>query len=148
MIKLIHPIAGVLALLTIALFWLATVFSEVFGSKALIVTVKTTIPWGFLILIPALAVAGASGFKFAQGRSAGLAGVKAKRMPFIAGNGMLILIPAAFFLSFKAQAGEFDASFYWVQGLELIAGFTNLTLLGLNMRDGLKMTGRLRRKPV
>jgi len=31
-----------------------------------------------------------------------------------------------------------------VQAIELIAGAINLTLMGLNMRDGLRMAGRLR----
>ena len=43
-------------------------------------------------------------------------------------------------------AGEFDTAFYAVQALELAAGATNIMLLGLNMRDGLKMTGRFRSK--
>ena len=34
------------------------------------------------------------------------------------------------------------------QAIELAAGATNIALLGLNMRDGLKMKGRLRRKPA
>ncbi|MGO9773237.1 MAG: hypothetical protein ACLPSW_27565, partial [Roseiarcus sp.] len=71
-----------------------------------------------------------------------------KRMPFIAANGVLILIPSALFLASKASAGVFDTSFYAVQALELIAGATNLTLLGLNMRDGLRLKGRLRRAPA
>ena len=29
--------------------------------------------------------------------------------------------------------------------LELVAGATNLTLMGMNIRDGLKMTGKFRR---
>lgn len=147
MIKLIHPIAGALAIFTIATFWISTATSELFGSQALVVAVKTMIPWGFLILVPALAAAGGTGFKLARGRRAGLVGGKAKRMPLIALNGILVLIPCAFFLAHKAQAGAFDTSFYLVQGLELLVGAANFTLLGLNMRDGLKMKGRLRRKP-
>ena len=147
MMKLIHPIAGALAIVTIAIFWLSTVASELFGSRALVVTVKTMIPWGFLTLIPALAGAGGTGFKLARGRRAGLVGAKAKRMPLIAFNGILVLIPCAFFLAYKARMGAFDTSFYLVQGLELLASATNFTLLGLNMRDGLKMKDRLRRKP-
>ena len=147
MIKLIHPIAGALAIVTIATFWVSTAASELFGSQTLVVAVKTMIPWGFLVLIPALAGAGGTGFKLARGRRAGLVGTKAKRMPFIALNGILVLIPCAFFLAHKAQAGAFDTGFYLVQGLELLAGAANFTLLGLNMRDGLKMKGRLRRKP-
>jgi hypothetical protein len=117
-----------------------------FASHAVVATVKTAIPWGFLLLIPALMATGGSGFSLAKGRPrVGLVGAKVKRMPLIAANGILILIPSALFLASKARAGEFDAAFYAVQTLELIAGAANIVLLGLNTRDGLKMTGRLRR---
>jgi hypothetical protein len=148
MTKIIHPIAGAIALLTIVTFWLSTALSELFGSEATTIAVKTAIPWGFLILVPAMAAAGGTGFALAGKRRAGLVGVKVRRMPFIALNGVLILIPAALFLAIKAQAGEFDPIFYMVQALELAAGATNITLLGLNMRDGLKMKGRLHRRPA
>ena len=61
---------------------------------------------------------------------------KRRRMPFIAANGVLILLPCAFFLNSRAAAGQFDSVFYIVQSIELIAGATNLTLLGLSMKDG------------
>ncbi len=144
MLKIIHPLAGAIAILTIAIFWLSTAVVELIGSAAAVVAVKTTIPWGFLLLIPALAAAGGSGLALATGRRGGLIGAKLKRMPFIAANGVLILIPSAFYLAFKARAGEFDASFDAVQALELAAGATNIALLGLNMRDGLRMKGWLR----
>ena len=51
-------------------------------------------------------------------------------------------------LAGKAQAGQFDTSFYIVQVIELIAGAVNITLLGLNMRDGLRLSGKLRRAPA
>jgi hypothetical protein len=70
---------------------------------------------------------------------------KAQRMPIIAANGILVLIPAALFLAARARSGNFDGWFYAVQMIELVAGATNITLLALNMRDGLKMKGRLRR---
>jgi hypothetical protein len=146
LIKLVHPVAGGLALLTIVTFWLSTALSELFASEATVIAVKTAIPWGFLLLIPALAAAGGSGFVLAKGRRTGLVGAKFKRMPWIAANGILILIPAALFLASKARAGEFDTVFYAVQALELVAGATNITLLSLNMRDGLKMKGRFRRR--
>ena len=148
MTKLVHPLAGAVALLTIAGFWLSTAVSELFASTAIVAAVKTAIPWGFLLLIPALAAAGGSGLSLAKGRRAGLMGTKIRRMPLIAGNGILILIPSALYLASKAMAGEFDAAFYAVQALELAAGAVNITLLGLNMRDGLRMKGRLRRQPA
>jgi hypothetical protein len=147
MLKIIHPVAGALATLTIATFWLSTFLTELFASQAIIASVKTAIPWGFLLLIPALMAAGGSGFALAKGRT-GLVGTKIKRMPVIAANGILVLIPSALFLATKARAGEFDIVFYAVQALELAAGAANIALLGLNMRDGLKMKGRLRRRPA
>jgi len=66
-------------------------------------------------------------------------------MPLIAANGILILIPSALFLAAKARAAEFDTAFYAMQALDLAAGAVNIALLGLNIRDGLKMSGRLRR---
>jgi len=148
MLKIIHPIAGLLAFLAIATFWLSTALAELSASQAAVTTVKTAIPWGFLLLIPALAAAGGSGFALAKGRRAGLIAAKIKRMPLIAGNGILVLIPSALYLASKARAGEFDIAFYAVQALELAAGAANITLLGLNIRDGLKMMGRLRRRPA
>ncbi|WP_225124164.1 MULTISPECIES: hypothetical protein [unclassified Bradyrhizobium] len=139
MTKIIHPVAGAVALITIATFWLSTALTELFASHETIAMVKTAIPWGFLLLIPMLAATGGSGFVLAKQRRAGLIGAKIRRMPFIAGNGILILIPAALFLAFKAKAAEFDTAFYAVQALELAAGATNIVLLGLNMRDGFKM---------
>ena len=91
-----------------------------------------------------MAAVGGTGFKLSGGLRAGLMAAKVKRMPFIAVNGILVLIPAAFLLAYKAEAGAFDTSFYAVQGLELLAGAVNFKLLGLNMRDGLKLTGRIR----
>jgi len=147
MTKVIHPIAGVVALLTITTFWLSTVLSELFVSEASVIAVKTAIPWGFFLLVPALAAVGGSGFALAKGRRAGLVGIKARRMPIIAANGILVLIPAALFLAYKAGQAEFDTAFYMVQAIELVAGACNISLLGLNMRDGLAMKGRLRSNP-
>lgn len=144
MLKIIHPIAGTIALLTIATFWIATVFSELFGSSATVATVKTSIAWGFLLLVPAVALTGGSGFIRSKGRRKGLIGIKLNRMRIVAANGLVVLVPAALFLAWKAGSGRLDAAFYAVQALELAAGATNIALLGLSMRDGLRLTGRLR----
>lgn len=145
MLRIVHPIAGLVAILTIATFWIATAFSEVFAAEGTVVAVKTAIPWGVLLLVPALAAAGGSGFVLSRGQRTGLVGAKLRRMPIIAANGVLVLIPSALFLASKANAREFDSTFYAVQGLELIAGAVNLALLGMSMRDGMKLTAWRRR---
>lgn len=140
MTKTLHPLAGLIALATIASFWSATVLAELFGSAATIATVKTAIPWGFLLLIPALATTGASGFARARGATGGAIGVKRKRMQTIAANGLFLLVPSALFLAMRARAGAFGLDFALVQAIELIAGAVNLRLLWLNLRDGRRMT--------
>ena len=139
----IHAIAGIVGFLTIATFWTSTMLSELAGSHATIAAVKNGILWGMLLLIPAMAIAGGSGMSLGQGRSDAGVLIKKKRMPFIAMNGLLVLVPSAFFLASKANAGAFDGAFYTVQGIELIAGAINLSLMGLNIRDGLRLTGRM-----
>lgn len=42
--KITHPLAGILATLTIATLWLSTASSELFASRATVVAVKTAIP--------------------------------------------------------------------------------------------------------
>lgn len=143
MLKTIHPVAGALALATITSFWLSTLISEMAGARAAVIAAKTAVPWGLLLLVPALAAAGLSGRALAKG---GRAGAKGRRMPIIAANGLCLLAPAAFFLAHKAHAGQFDTAFYAVQALELAAGAINIALLGLNLRDGLIMTGRIGRR--
>lgn len=141
--KLVHPIAGAIAMITIATFWLSTIIVELFA-PAHIVALKTMIPWGLFILIPSLAATGGTGFSLAGERKGKLIADKTKRMKVIAANGILVLVPSALFLSYKAQSGMFDTAFYTVQALELLAGALNFTLLTMNMKDGLRLKGRIK----
>jgi hypothetical protein len=146
--KRAHLIAGILALLCIAIFFLSTVLVELFGSHAAVAQLKSLIVTpGLWILIPAVAAAGGSGMFVSRPRKGRLVDTKKKRMPFIAANGLLVLVPCAIVLNRWATAGSFDTIFYLVQAIELIAGAINLTLMGLNMRDGLRMAGRLLASP-
>lgn len=144
----IHAIAGIVAFALILTFWSSTLISEIFGSAESIAAVKVAILKAMIVLVPALAIAGASGMVMGRKRTDALASAKKKRMPLIAMNGLLILLPSAFFLADRASAGVFDAWFFGVQTLELIAGAINLSLIGLNIRDGLKMTRRIGRRPT
>jgi len=144
MLRRLHPIAGAVGLLTILTFWLSTVGAELFGARETIAAVKQAIPWGFLILVPALVLTGASGFRLAAGSTDPAIARKKRRMPFIAGNGLLVLVPAALYLATLASRGEFGGAFYAVQAIELMAGAVNIALMSLNARDGLRLTGRVR----
>ncbi|MCE1236845.1 MAG: hypothetical protein LWW93_10860 [Hyphomicrobiales bacterium] len=148
-LRSIHAAAGFVGLATIAVFMTSTVAVEAMGDPATIAVAKRAIAWGLLLLIPALAAAGGSGFRLSGGAKAGAAAVKAKRMRIVAANGLVVLVPAALFLATRATAGAFDGLFTAVQAIELAAGATNLTLLTLNLRDGLAMAAKRKsRRPV
>lgn len=136
---LVHAFTGTAALATTSIFWIATTASELFGSEAMIVVVKTAIPWGLLALVPFLAATGISGTILTGKRTAPLFDRKKRRMIICAINGVLVLVPAALYLASKAKMGEFDAAFYGVQALELLIGAVNISLLSLNLRDGMKL---------
>jgi len=141
----IHFTAGILATLTIATFFTSTIIVELFGTHEAVATVKSLIVMpGLFILVPAIAATGGTGFALSKSREGRLVRVKQKRMPFIGANGVLILIPCAIFLDRWASAGAFDTTFYIVQGIELVAGAANLSLMSMNIRDGLRVSGRFR----
>jgi len=142
-LRIVHRVAGGAAFCLIASFWLATIIVELFGTTDQIVMVKTAIVWGLLALVPCLAATGGSGFTLARGQIAGLVAVKLRRMKLIAANGLLVLVPCAIGLAILARNGQMDDVFITLQVLELFAGLINLVLIGLNIRDGLRM-----RRPV
>ena len=151
LIRRIHGVAGITGMLTVGTFWSVTVVTELFGSHATVAAAKGAILWGMLILIPAMIGVGASGFTLGGKSTAPVILAKKRRMPVIALNGLLVLVPAAFFLASRAAAGAFDRTFYrtfyLVQAIELVAGVTNLGLMSLSVRDGLAMRRRTSRMP-
>lgn len=135
----VHAAAGITAFVTIFLFFSVTLAVELSGDAAAVAQVKGYIVRGLWLLIPALMLTGASGFALARRRTGGGVAAKKRRMQFIAGNGLLILLPAALLLDRWAAAGNLDGMFYAVQAVELLAGASNLALIGLNIRDGIRL---------
>ncbi|MDQ2084258.1 hypothetical protein RA307_29065 [Xanthobacteraceae bacterium Astr-EGSB] len=142
MIRKLHPAAGIAAFLTILCFWGSTVVVELGGDGTRIAAVKLAILWGLAVLIPAIAVAGATGARLAGRSRQPVAAGKLRRMRFIALNGIAVLVPCAVVLQQRAGMGLYDRTFALVQAAELVAGAVNLALIGLSIRDGFKLTRR------
>lgn len=142
MLPRIHAFAGGLALLTILAFWSATIVSELTGDLALIARVKAGILMGMAVLVPSLMLTGGTGFRLASRWRSRIVQTKKKRMIAAALNGAVVLVPSAVLLAIWSAQGRFDGWFFAVQALELAAGALNIVLLGLNMRDGLRMRSR------
>ena len=143
----IHRITSILATLCIATFFTSTLIVELFATHETIALVKSIIVLpGIFILVPAMAITGATGFALAKERKGRIVEAKKKRMPIIALIGIFILMPAAIYLSQWASAGAFNTKFYIVQAIELMAGATNLTLMVKSIKDGNKLVGKKPKK--
>lgn len=138
----LHAAAGTLALGLISCFWATTVLVELLGTPAQIATAKTAILYGMALLVPALATAGATGASLGKGWRLPQVARKAARMKLVAANGLLVLLPGAVFLALSARSGPLNGMFYTVHAVELLAGAVNITLLGLNLKDGLALARR------
>ncbi len=144
----VHPIAGGLALLTMLTFWTSTVVVELVGDRADIVAVKHAIMWGLLVLVPAIAATGGTGFVRAGLSKNAYILAKKRRMQVVVPTGILVLVPCVLYLGTTASASGLGAYFHEVQAVELLAGAVNITLMSLNVRDGIRLTGRMRRRTL
>ena len=136
----IHATASLLSALMLSIFWSSTLISELFLSAAAVTEVKQWIAYALMIFLPLMALTAGTGFSLGARVNHPLLKRKRRRTPFIGLNGLLILVSSALFLWCRARAGLFDDPFYTVQLLELVAGALNLTLIGLNIRDGLQLS--------
>lgn len=144
----VHPIAGAVALLTMLAFWTSTVAVELVGSTDDIVAVKDAIMWGLLVLVPAIAATGGTGFLRAGRSKNARILAKKRRMPVIGAIGLLVLVPCVLYLGTTASASGLGRYFHEVQAVELLAGAVNITLMSLNARDGLRLTRRIGARKV
>lgn len=138
----VHALAAILVMLFLASFWSSTVITEIFLTHAVVAQVKHAIAYGLVGFLPLMALTAGTGFSMGGRGKHALLVDKRKRMPFIALNGLLILVPSAIFLALRSGNGMFDGWFYGVQFVELVAGVVNMILIGRNIRDGLQLSRR------
>jgi hypothetical protein len=105
MLTSVHRFAALFAFGLIATFMAATLMAEGFLSYAAIVDVKQAIVYALFVLVPLLAMTGGSGFVLSRRSEHPLVAAKRRRMPVIALNGILVLMPLALFLNLKAGQG-------------------------------------------
>jgi hypothetical protein len=73
---------------------------------------------------------------------------KRKRMKFVFVNGMG-LITLACFLYYRSHYQTIDSTFLVAQVAEFVLGLINLALIGLNIKSGFQLSGRIKKqKPV
>lgn len=144
-ILLLHIIATLGAVVTISTFFILSLRAEIIAEERLIKEVKTGILYSLpilIILMPSLAI---SGRKLAGQSKHPFILKKLTRMKFVMVNGM-ILVSLAVFLYYWANYVAIDSTFLFAQIAEFILGLSNLTLLGLNIKTGLQLSGKIKKK--
>lgn len=145
-LKNIHKIAAILALVLITSFLTSTIIADLLATPQQIAHVKNTILMFIPGLILAMMVTGISAKKLYPGAMKGALKIKETRMKIAAINGVIVLLPAAIVLARWSALGQFDGLYWAVQILEIIAGMTNLTMIGLNIRDGIRLGSKAKKR--
>lgn len=139
-----HIISTSIAVVTIGCFFSFSLVAEIMGNQEFIKQIKIGVLYGLPVLLVAMPMLAMTGKKLAGNSKSTIVATKMKRMKFVAFNGV-ILISLAIYLYFRAVNNNIDSTFLGVQIIELLFGAINLTLLGLNIKAGMKLSGRIKR---
>ena len=142
-----HIAATAVATLTISCFFTFSLIAEIIGDPLFIKQAKTGILYCLPIMLIAMPILGLSGKKLAGNSKNPVIVQKMKRMKLVALNGVL-LISLAIYLYYHAVYKTIDTTFLYVQIAELLIGGINLSLIGLNIRAGMQLSGRLTKNKI
>lgn len=140
----IHFLATIVAVMTILSFFSISLYAEILGEKTLIKTVKEFILFALPIMIISMPSLAISGNKLAGKSKNSLIIQKSRRMKFIMFNGF-VLVFLAIYLYYRSHYREIDNTFFLLQLTEFAFGLINLTLIGLNARNGMQLSGKLKK---
>jgi hypothetical protein len=133
--KVIHKVAGMLALFIILIFFSSSLYAEINGDHALIKAVKTFILYGIILLFIIMPVTVISGRKLSGKSISIVLDRKINRMKLIAINAIALIL-LAITLYYRATHNLIDHTFVTIQIIEFVFGLTNAALLTLMIRDG------------
>ena len=136
MIVRVHLAAAVGAVVVIVTFLISSAVTELIGTAGEVHALRHDIMLGLPLLIACLVMAALTGRRLGGRSKAPVVRRKQRRMTLIAALGVAVLVPCAVVLNYRAMGA--------LEITELVAGGLNLTLLGLNFRDGRALTRRRR----
>lgn len=139
-----HVIRSAVAVITISAFFTLSLIAELSGDVEYIKQVKKMILYSLPLLLIAMPILALTGKKLAGKSQNPIVLAKQSRMKIIAINGM-VLIGLAIFLYFRSHYKAVDEVFLAAQIAEFGFGLTNLTLIGMNIRSGFKLSGSFKK---
>ncbi|MFN8237274.1 MAG: hypothetical protein U0T77_03815 [Chitinophagales bacterium] len=139
----IHLIATIVAVLAISTFFTISLIAEIKGNDDFIRSVKAFILYALPIMVLAMPTLKITGDKLAGKSKSPLVLAKIKRMKLVLVNGM-ILISLAIFLYYRSHYQQIDNVFLIAQIAEFAFGLFNLSLIFMNAKAGMQLSGKLK----
>ena len=130
----VHLTAAVGAIAVIVTFLTSSAVTELVGTPGEVRLLRHGIMLGLPLLIACLATVALTGRHLAGRSRAPVVRRKQRRMQLIAAAGLVVLVPCAVVLNYRALSA--------LAIIELAAGGLNLALLALNFRDGRALARR------
>lgn len=140
----VHFIATVIAGLTIVTFFSLSLIAEIKGDIQFIKSVKAFILYALPVMVIAMPMLKITGDKLAGKSNNPIILAKKRRMKLMIVNGVG-LISLAVFLYYRSHFHTIDHVFLVAQIAEFGFGLGNLTLIVLNARSDLQLSGKLKR---
>ncbi|WP_430615241.1 hypothetical protein [Flavobacterium sp. JP2137] len=140
-----HFIATIIVGMTIVTFFSLSLVAEIKGDIQFIKNVKTFILYALPVMVIAMPILKLTGDKLAGNSSNPIILAKKKRMKLMILNGAG-LMSLAVFLYYRSHFHTIDHVFFVAQIAEFGFGLCNLTLIVLNARSGMLLSGKLKRK--
>lgn len=141
----LHIIATIIAALTISTFFTISIYAEIDGDLEVIKQVKSFIVMAMPIMVVAMPILNITGNKLSGKSQNPTILLKKKRMKWVMLNG-ICLLTLAILLYYISHFQTINTTFFVLQIVELILGFTNLTLILLNAKSGFQLSGKTKRK--
>ncbi|MBS1776170.1 MAG: hypothetical protein JSS64_07800 [Bacteroidetes bacterium] len=139
-----HLIATIVAALTILTFFSTSLFAEIKGDETLIKSVKAFILYALPIMVIAMPTLKLTGDKLVGKSKSPIILAKAKRMKFVMINGVC-LVSLAIFLYYRSHYQTIDGVLLVAQIAEFAFGLANLTLIFINAKIGMQLSGKLKK---
>ena len=135
-----HIIGSIIAAITITMFFTFSLIAEIKGDETFIKQVKEGILFSLPLLLVAMPMLNITGNKLAGESQNPIVLAKRRRMKFVLANG-ITLISLACFLYYRSHYQAIDGIFLTAQIAEFTLGLTNLTLIGINIKNGIQLSG-------
>lgn len=135
-----HKVAGVVMLITLVTFFVSTITIELLGDHEQIKWLKLLIMiFAIVLIVPLTIIIGKTGKKVSIGHNPKLLKKKSKLFKTIQRIGPFVLAPTGISLYFMARSDIFNAVFYTIQLIELIAQLTSIVLIIIAINTGIQL---------